>query len=751
MIPAAEANGFRHLLRQQSPPRGTPSQILSARLRRFTRHRSSFSIVAAPTRILIPRHGPSLSARLLSQLHEPYFDTSAPAIKSRPDSPSPNANLFDLLRAVQSQDTTQILKSVIALARHPRPLEAADALHKLSPTTFSEIVRSLDPSRVGCRSDATHGLRLENGLGQYSSLASVVDQFGVPKIYKNTFESLRILFGLRSYHGNEPSRLDYLVLLRCAGAASNVQAATEVWHMTKGEEDGRHRNGQDYTEYFKTRFLTDPAYSHHDKSRLRMRPRNLNGRRKHFNDTRLLWPLERLRLSAFANRRFSYGRASWQPTHDLHRLLSLPAPVERMRSFIRRKHKVVDEEFYCAYLLACARAGSVREMTQILRRVWDIRITDKKDHRAATIVSGNRADNGKRLPTPTQPLINAIVQSFGCTGHVILAKKLIEYISTRWSIPIPPDTWSSLLEWTYIISSRPVTREYKTLRDNGRTVRASDVLAVWDAMTAEPHLVKPGFHDIDLYTRSMIASGRLDEAWDSIRLSCAEHDSLCEEVGTALFESLFPSPPPASICRHQRLKAQQHLSWYYIQRSCQQWLREASVRLRREPSLGSRIIPHFLHDFRRFLPDPITYSTYGGTVRIANQETAAPRIRWVRQVIRAEPTVRLAPDPSRPKVSTPEGAGEDVKPVPIVSEMGDQVYESMAITLRRSSRRLVRQRREGRFGELERRLRFKLNIAADQGLVTGGEAIRGAGAMKSPLSRKIGLLYQKEVLKALMW
>ncbi|KXH69180.1 hypothetical protein CSAL01_06006 [Colletotrichum salicis] len=742
-----EANGFRQLL---SPPRGTPSKILAARLRRCYGHYSPFPMTTASARTLIPRNGLDLSARCMSQSHKLSFDTSTPAIESRPDYSSPDAHLADLLRAVQSQDTTQILESVKGLARHPRAIEAADALQKLSPTTFSEIVRSLDPSRVGPRSDATHGLRIENGLGQYSSLASVADRFGVPKIYKDTFESLRTLFGLRSHHDNEPSRLDYVVLLRCAGAASDVQAAKELWYMTKGGDNGHHRNGQDYTEYFKTRFLTDPAYSHNDKSRLRVRPRNLHGRRKKFKDTRILWPLEKLRLNRFANGRFTYGRASWEPTHDLHRLLSLPAPVERLNASIRKKHKVVDEEFYCAYLVACARAGSVREMTRILYNVWGILTTDR-DHRAAKIVSAKKADSIRRTPTPTQPLIDAIVQSFGCTGHVIIAKKLIEYISTEWGIPISPNTWSSLLEWTYLMSSRPVVQEYKAIGDKNRVVRANDVLAVWDAMTVNLHLGKPGSRDVDLYTRTLVASGRLNEAWDSLRRTCADYDLLCKDVEAALFETLFPSPPPASISRHHRLKAQQHMSWYSIQRLCQQWLREASVRLSREPSLGSQIIPDFVNDFRRFLPDPITYSTYGGTVRILNQDIAAPRVRHVKQIVRSEPTRRLAPDPSRPKFSKPVGAGEDAESVPIVTEAGDPVYESMAITLRRSTRRMVRQRREVRFGEQERRLRFGLGKAATQGAVNDKEVVGTGEVLNSPALPQAGLVFRKKVLKALMW
>ncbi|KAK2052862.1 hypothetical protein LY76DRAFT_598300 [Colletotrichum caudatum] len=748
MIPAVEANGFRRLLflRIRSFPRGTPSRVLSARMRRFPRQHRALSTTAS-ARPSISLIKPSSLTRTLSQ-SRPRSSEAPDASADKRYVESPDTLLAHVLNAVRSQDTNNILRGVVALARHQHQIQVADALHSLPPTAFSAIVRSLDPSRVGPRSDATHGLRIPSGLGQFSSVASVADQYGVRKIYTHAFHALRSLFDLRSYHGSSPSRADYVVLLRCAGAASDFEAAKTIWHgVMKGDPVANPRDGSVVAEYFKTRFLTDPTYAQNDLARFRLRPRDTAGNRKRFDETRKLWPLEKLRLSISAHKRGSFGRARWLPTHDMHRLVSLPAPVRRLQGYAERERKVVDEEFYCAYLLASARAGSFRDMIGLLWRTWKIKITDLRDHRAAEITGGIPRRNLNPLLQPTERLIDGIVQSFGCTGHVILARKLIIYISQRWQIPIPQSAWSALLEWTYILSSKPASQEWKIMGDPNRIIRADEVLSLWETMKREPFLVNVGLHETDIYVKSLISAGRPDEAWEAIKQGCAEYDVLCQEVEQALFESLYPSPPRDAIARHRRLKARQHMTWYTVQNWCQQWLRQTSKSLRHRAHLAPQIIPQFVGDFYRFLPDPITYTTNGGTVRIANTETNQ-KTTWVRRIVPSAPTQRLAPDPSRPKYVKPAGASDPEDLVPVLTQAGDPVYESMPITIRKLTKRMVRQRRQAKFGQDERFLRSgRATVDGDPEMeeadVNSLDAEGGPGGARK-LDRKV-------VLRALTW
>ncbi|OLN82714.1 hypothetical protein CCHL11_08754 [Colletotrichum chlorophyti] len=608
------------------------------------------------------------------------------AVAAAPELDSPEALLARISKAVQLQNTADILKDLKSLARHPRPIEVADALRSLSPAAFSEIVRSLEPSRLGANADATHGLRLQPGIGQFSAVASVADQYGVRKIYKDAFQSLTIILGLRCYHGRKPSFSDYMVLLKCAGASSNVEAAKIVWHTMMKGENVTSRHGLAYTEFFKVRFLTEPMYIQNDLALYRLRQRNASGRRKRFARTNAFYPLERLRMAISVNKRESYGRASWSPTHDLHRLLSIPRPIRRIEKYIVRHGKVVDEDFLCTYLIASAQAGSFKAMIGVLWRVWKIRIDDIRDHRNATIAGG--VEISDPLFKPTERLLGAVVHAFGSMGNVLLAGKLMHFISQRYRITIPPETWSLLLEWTYVHSTTPATKEWKIMLDPNRAVRAEDALSVWETMVSEPYSIKPNFKDTDIHVKSLIGAGRLGEAWDAIQSNRAEYDSLVAEVERCFFETMYPSPPPSSISRHKRLQAKQHTTWYSIHSWCHQWLREAGNRLRLQPEASARIIPQFVDELREFLSDPITYTTPGGTVRIANEDVNR-KARWAMRIVRSPPTLLRVPDRSRPKAVDPQIAdGDEVRIKSQLEEAHMLSYDNMPIMIRRNTKRM---------------------------------------------------------------
>ncbi|WYZ39788.1 hypothetical protein EsH8_IV_000129 [Colletotrichum jinshuiense] len=387
-------------------------------------------------------------------------------------------------------------------------------------------------------------------------------------------------------------------------------------------------------------------------------------------------------------------------------------------------------------------------MIKLLWRTWRIKVTDLRDHRASEIVGIAQNRRLDPLLQPTERLLNAVVHSFGCTGHVILARKLVDFISRQHQVPIPASTWSSLLEWTYIHSSAPAATEWRILRDANRIIRADDVLSVWETMTSEPFLVNVGLKETDIYIKSLISAGRLDEAWGAMKLSCTEYDSLCKEVEEALFETLYPSPPASSITRYQRLKARQHTTWYTIQNWGQQWLRGAGNRLRHDARLSSLVITQFVGEFYRFLPDPITYSTSGGTVRIKNKDTDQ-RTQWKARTVPSQPTQRLAPDPGRPKYAKSQNASEDEQLIPVLTESGEPTYESMAITIRRVTKKMVRQRRQVQFGQQEKALRSQKAVPGDETEAEEVGAVE-AGAVQR-LLQKNNRLDTKAVLSALTW
>ncbi|KAF6804625.1 hypothetical protein CMUS01_14803 [Colletotrichum musicola] len=717
MIPPVEANGLRQLLPRQSPSRGCQSRALPSRLLRCSQQQPT---AGTPGRL---RRQSSANASYLSK--RSYSSSLSEAYA--PPFPSSHDVLGSLFSAVQTQNPKQILDEIGALRNNEHPDDVVRSIATLSTTAFSELVQSMDPIRIGEQVDAAHGLQMPSGLKQFSYVASVDDQNGIRKAYKSIFAIVRSLLDLRLQQGRNLTLSDYLVLLRCAAATSDVESVKKIWkEAMKRKTDENFAESKDdraYTEFMKARFLTEPLYMQHDLARFRARPRDLFGYRKIFEDGKVTKPLESIRLSIFANQNSSYGRSPSQETHDIHRIISSPRPVKRIWEHMLKNGISLNTEMVSAYMIACGRASSFRRMIEPLWQIWRIRITNLDDHRAAEIIGGIDPQRLDPLLIPTPDLLDAVVQAFGASGHIILAKKLLLFFSERFKVPINPETWSSLLEWTYIASSKPASTEWKAFGDANRAIEEGDVISVWDAMSAELSSETISMRNRDVYVKTLISAENLDAAWEEIRRGRAQYELACEEVETALFERMFPSPPPEAVGNYLRAKAKQHTAWYTMQLWCKLWLHKGSKSHRQADMFASVIVSDFVAEFKDFMPNPITYQTSGGTVRITDP-SSFQRNQWTQKIVRSAPTTTRVRDFSQPKFTTVKinGEGQEGSEVKITNDVeglaedenmakvflttpsGEQLYDKSTIVLRRWTKRFVRKRTEATFGQPEKKL-----------------------------------------------
>ncbi|KAF4897382.1 hypothetical protein CGCFRS4_v005028 [Colletotrichum fructicola] len=749
MTTSAKANGLRQLLQLHSPPRGTPSRVHAARLRRCLQRHQTLHTVASTARASPEQPSPIVSspARRYSQAST-LREVFEPSKK-----PTKDGILNKLLSAVQSQKTMDIFMELKALGTHDEPYKVMEALIALPATAFSELVRSLDPFRIAPRADVTNGFRISRALGYFSPVASLDNEFGVRKLYYNTLQLIRSVLDLRQKQGRDLTLSDYIVLLRCAGAASDIETAKAIWKQSReGGQNKTASSGLAYNEFMKARFLTEPIYMQRDLARVRMRPRDLTGHRKRFAKKKLLYRLDRLRLNIFAHQRSYYGRSPNQPTHDLHRVLSLHQPIRRTYSAVKKKRLTVDRDILSTYFIACGRAGSLRELLRQLWSTWRISLTDFKNHRDTDIVGGV-LDRGL-LFRPNLRVMNALVDALGCTGHVILARKLMIFLSHKYQVPIPPETWSLLLEWTHVIASKPASTEYKILGDSNRIVAPEDVLDVWHMMVSGEHgwsatPVEPEFKDFDIYVKNLIASRQVERAREEMRRGVAMYESACQDVETALFERLYRSAPPEAVTRHMRAKVKQHITWFAIEAWCWTWLETSSKLHRSNEAFSSRTIPAFVAEFKEFLPNPATYKTSGGTVRLETPQNSM-RHSWTLQVTRSPPTALRVPDRTKPKHThlgdgeAQEGAERPL--IPVVMESGKQLYETTTIRLNRWTKEMVRKRTDRVFGQLEKGLTY-----ADEGVVDEDHEAFGRALNEEAWRIQKSGLKKRLVLRSLLW
>ncbi|RFU78194.1 mitochondrial atpase expression domain-containing [Trichoderma arundinaceum] len=279
-------------------------------------------------------------------------------------------------------------------------------------------------------------------------------------------------------------------------------------------------------------------------------------------------------------------------------------------------------------------------------------------------------------------------------SHIILGTKLLDFVSRRYDIPIPHETWSSLLNWTYISASKP----FKPIRNihTGNLSTASsaaDVRHIWDVMTSEPYNITPTFSDLDIYIKTLINQRSFGQALNAIRAHAIPHyNSLLKTFHIALADEILQLDALSSLSKanassltsratFRRRQAQllkdhtHHLisSWFT------RLLKSASSTKAREGSFMRTRIPDLLLEFPDFFHPQLRYRTAQGHVVLQRPDTdVTHRFDWDNSTWR----VALPQKKSGIYARDFEGADDPEFPWPRVNNM--RVLEWKRVPRRRS-------------------------------------------------------------------
>lgn len=561
--------------------------------------------------------------------------------------PRDRTELDDVLVAAQGQDPDQVYQAFLLwtdiLGDPSSPLHdaAVRQAQELPGPSFSEILRSLDPlpsPRRSNKHDIAHGLNLTQGQAQFTDACKWVDEFGVRDHHRKVLRGMQILLAVRNGSPLGLSTADYEVLLRCAGAAADYQATKSIWSAmaTSGLQDSR--TAKTWTEFIKSRFMTEPTYYQFDRSRVAVLARDLYSNREPL-PMATLKRMDSVRLSMNAMKKEPWNRRQDEVEEDMRRLFRRRADFRGYRGhWIRALYygHEVDEELICASLVAFARSSSLHAIkTLILRNYYGITIDG-----GASAPGNMQISGGNELPTtspihPTPRLLNAIVEAFGSMSHIPLGMKLLDFVSRRYNIPIPHETWSNLLNWTYLCASKPF-RPMRRLHGDfqSTTTSAADVRQVWAVMTSPPYLVTPTFEDYDIHIKTLLAQRSFGRALALIRndvLPFYERVLSDHEIAThdeILQNDLGPAPQAT------RRRNQAELYKDYIHHRMASWFDKllktaSSNKGHRDGAVMRTMIPNLLLEFGDFFPHQIRYRTAQGTVRVHRPE-ATRRFTWTR-------------------------------------------------------------------------------------------------------------------------
>lgn len=554
--------------------------------------------------------------------------------------PSPiDRRKASLLRVLKTGDTASLYRWIVPATNGIIVADAAvlteeeqerfQIIAQLPPTVFSEVLRSLDPFAVAAQRDYAQDIVVSPGLAQFTPLRALVDRYGIRVLYTGLLRALMSIYAMRTEAGQGVLLQDCVVLLRCAGAASSIDTAKRIWHGMEATGYVVWRQSEVYTEFVRARFLTEALYTQYDRARLRVRPVNLH-RQKLMVHPRRLARLDSLRraLERYKVQRFGQNPSEPDYAEHLTRLLRKTKPVRSVLAKAAILGYVHDERLLAAVMIAFGRTGSVEALGTILAHYWKVRVVRSRATGTVAVSGGANFAPGSPM-RPSAVLLDAVVQAYCCSGEVACALQVVDFLARRYGLAIPDKVWFDLLDWTYVMTTKPASTEWKAAGLPGRVLTPSAVEAVWAAMTAAPYHVRPGFAQYHILVKTLIQQRKFASALDLMRQAKPLYREQLQEHEAALVAfqetarqqrnsassasgALVPAVSAASARLRRAAYKKWHM-WYCFQTWCWHFLKGVRPRALDDP-LVVHTIPQLIDEFRPFVPRDARYRTKTGRV-----------------------------------------------------------------------------------------------------------------------------------------
>ncbi|GAP88811.2 hypothetical protein SAMD00023353_1600270 [Rosellinia necatrix] len=527
------------------------------------------------------------------------------------------------LLAMRAGDTRQLLIQ-LAVIEHMNREDLQDAAAAIPRTTFTEFFRALDPLRVARDCDAIDNSHTPVGMFKKLYMESSLDYWGVRKLYTRLLRRLLILMRALKDLGYTLHLEEYIALIRCAGAASDISGAGALWNDINASPALAWRNAEVYTEYIKARFLTEPLYTNYQKVTRMVTPRNLHRSRLVLRP-RVVRDMDGLRLVLRRNRlQFGLNKDIAHVEELMRTLRGQKPAVKLFRTVVATHSFRIDENLMCALMIALARAGSLRFIgANILQAYFGIRSPHPFPEEPEGQWAGNIdfSSSPARI-TPTVRLMRAVVETYGSNAEIAVAVQLVEYLSNTHNIPIPLDVWEDLMEWTYIMSTPPASTAWEMAGWYAKIPSPQAVEMIWNTMTSPPYNQMPTFKLYDLLIRSLIgrASDGPAPALSRMREAIALYDEQCREYEAAVFDytrQLRDGITPSLTTRRlERARFKKQRMWYDISVWCRMIFKRMSFS--KTSPVPNPLVPAFIQEFRPFLKNPVEYLTPTGRVSLVD-------------------------------------------------------------------------------------------------------------------------------------
>jgi hypothetical protein len=527
----------------------------------------------------------------------------------------------NLRKALQTESPHAIMNALTKLITISRNKVHAHAVfRRLSPNTFTEILRCLDPEHF-----VTRYINLQRNNVSLASNSLIAlrrqEEQGMYRFCVEFMTRVKAIILARRSSGSKPSMSDYKSLLRCAAAVENPRASQTVWRAM--ESDGYEPDTECYN-YYLSGILKVGISNGTQRSDLRTRYVPRSGLREPTEVFQSYY--ERLGVN------FRYE-------------------TTKMFDDMLRRGVAGDERTFCLLMISSARVGDIDSVKSILVRVWGINVD--------TLMTKNEKDcrvsNSYPMDSPFRPsvtLLLAIAHCFGINNMVPIALRLIDYVSRIYSLAIPIQVWEDLLGVTYAISL-PNAVDGMTMenRPPNLYLRPEAVSVLWSVLTSEPYNIEPNLAMYDRLIVNLLRRQRFGEARErmeearkvyfrnlheyeksvaieNFQSSFFEREDNSEELGmmqgTTAYENYLGSRRDKTF-HHLNLK----FGRQYFSRWCRMMINLGSRSLLENPTFVPKTLPRFIHDFRLFMPPSIRYQTGTGYISFPS---GVKFVNWARVV-----------------------------------------------------------------------------------------------------------------------
>ena len=221
--------------------------------------------------------------------------------------------LDNLLLGIRQEDASLTARSflewtgVLANEDHKDHMFVLKQLRELPAPVLSEIIRNMDPIEHP-ELDLAHGLRLTQGTLQYTDLHKLTNDHGVRSHHELVLEGMATIMYL-CLGARVLLNEDFVVFLRCAGAAQDYLFATKIYGAMVKAGIRQERNARTWKEFLRARFLLHPTYYQYDRARGAYNPRDLVSHQDKLDGRHdMIQKMDQIRFSEALFSRFVWNR-----------------------------------------------------------------------------------------------------------------------------------------------------------------------------------------------------------------------------------------------------------------------------------------------------------------------------------------------------------------------------------------------------------------------------------------------------------